>query len=178
LLINIAMFLMVYFAGKGHLLAFPGNILHGGDPVVSGTRYIIAVFLMLADNVPPSILLPTCSRHCRLDADRSEVPPETTPWQPYDDNADAGFLQKLSSFVWKESGRDKTRGPGTSNDQIAQLFRDRRRENRQLNLDGSGDNPGMPLPLNDDVAVEVADGAAPEISTDGSDGGFSFGFVF
>ena len=32
----------------GHILAFDGNLLHGGDVLLSGTRYIVAVFLLLA----------------------------------------------------------------------------------------------------------------------------------
>ena len=29
----------------GHVVAFEGALLHGGDPIVSGERYIIAAFL-------------------------------------------------------------------------------------------------------------------------------------
>ena len=31
----------------GHVLTFDGNTLHGGAPVLSGTRYILAVFMYL-----------------------------------------------------------------------------------------------------------------------------------
>jgi hypothetical protein len=34
--------------GKGHLLSFKGDLLHGGDPLLSGTRYIIAAFFMFS----------------------------------------------------------------------------------------------------------------------------------
>jgi len=32
----------------GHVLAFDGNLLHAGDALLSGTRYIVAAFLLLA----------------------------------------------------------------------------------------------------------------------------------
>lgn len=32
----------------GHVLAFDGNLLHAGDVLMTGTRYIIAAFLLLA----------------------------------------------------------------------------------------------------------------------------------
>mmetsp|Transcript_57902 Transcript_57902/g.183667 ORF Transcript_57902/g.183667 Transcript_57902/m.183667 type:complete len:353 (-) Transcript_57902:73-1131(-) len=33
----------------GHVLSFPGSILHGGEPVVAGVRYIVAAFLWVED---------------------------------------------------------------------------------------------------------------------------------
>lgn len=33
----------------GHALCFSGDILHGGDPIVEGVRYIIACFCYTAD---------------------------------------------------------------------------------------------------------------------------------
>lgn len=36
---------------QGHILSFPGgSLLHGGDPLLSGTRYIIAVFILINDD--------------------------------------------------------------------------------------------------------------------------------
>eukprot|EP01034_Spumella_vulgaris_P021375 gene21376-27405_t len=37
---------------KGHVLSFCGELLHGGDPIVSGTRYILAIFLLLQTDTP------------------------------------------------------------------------------------------------------------------------------
>ena len=39
---------------RGHVVAFDGNVLHGGEPIVSGRRYIIAAFLYVddGDDVP------------------------------------------------------------------------------------------------------------------------------
>ena len=33
----------------GHVIAFEGHALHGGEPIVQGTRYIIAAFLHVVD---------------------------------------------------------------------------------------------------------------------------------
>lgn len=33
---------------RGQILAFDGNLLHGGDPLLTGTRYIVAIFLFMA----------------------------------------------------------------------------------------------------------------------------------
>ena len=33
----------------GHVVAFDGRALHGGEPIVRGTRYIIAAFLYVED---------------------------------------------------------------------------------------------------------------------------------
>ncbi len=30
---------------QGHHISFPGGLRHGGDPITSGTRYILAIFL-------------------------------------------------------------------------------------------------------------------------------------
>ena len=38
--------------GIGHALSFNGNIMHGGAPIVSGTRYILAVFLYAYSLLP------------------------------------------------------------------------------------------------------------------------------
>ena len=48
-------------APTGHLLSFRGGLLHGSDPILAGTRYIIAAFLFLdeqviAENRVPSLL--------------------------------------------------------------------------------------------------------------------------
>ena len=32
----------------GHCVAFPGGLWHGGEPITSGVRYIIAAFLWVA----------------------------------------------------------------------------------------------------------------------------------
>jgi hypothetical protein len=32
----------------GHFLAFPGNLRHGGEPITSGVRYILAVFVFVS----------------------------------------------------------------------------------------------------------------------------------
>ena len=37
-------------ADAGGVVAFPGTIRHGGDPVTNGTRYIIPLFLYLYEN--------------------------------------------------------------------------------------------------------------------------------
>lgn len=37
------------------MLAFPGALLHGGDPVTSGTRYILAVFLLVSSHRPDQL---------------------------------------------------------------------------------------------------------------------------
>ena len=34
---------------QGHYISFPGNLRHGGDPITSGTRYILAMFLYVCD---------------------------------------------------------------------------------------------------------------------------------
>lgn len=34
-------------AEKGHLVSFDGRLLHGGDPVLQGTRFIVAGFMLL-----------------------------------------------------------------------------------------------------------------------------------
>ncbi len=34
------------------MLSFRGELLHGGDPIVSGTRYILAIFLLLRTDTP------------------------------------------------------------------------------------------------------------------------------
>lgn len=40
----------------GHVLSFRGDLLHGGDPITSGTRYIIAAFLLIAAKSPVQLL--------------------------------------------------------------------------------------------------------------------------
>ncbi len=42
---------------RGQILAFDGNLLHGGDPLLTGMRYIVAVFLFMATvpKIPASI---------------------------------------------------------------------------------------------------------------------------
>ena len=35
--------------GVGHVIAFDGRALHGGEPIVRGTRYIVAAFLYVED---------------------------------------------------------------------------------------------------------------------------------
>jgi len=37
---------------KGHALIHPGDILHGGMPITSGTRYVLVLFLLSTDIVP------------------------------------------------------------------------------------------------------------------------------
>lgn len=41
--------------GVGHVIAFDGAALHGGEPIVHGTRYIIAAFLFVDE--PPQMPL-------------------------------------------------------------------------------------------------------------------------
>lgn len=36
----------------GHVIAFDGRALHGGEPIVRGTRYIVAAFLYVEDDEP------------------------------------------------------------------------------------------------------------------------------
>lgn len=38
----------------GHVLSFSGSLVHGGEPIIFGTRYILAVFLVIQreDDVP------------------------------------------------------------------------------------------------------------------------------
>jgi hypothetical protein len=41
----------LYIIDVGQVLSFPGGtIIHGGDPLLGGTRYIIAVFLLLEES--------------------------------------------------------------------------------------------------------------------------------
>ena len=37
--------------GLGHLVAFPGALWHGGQPITRGVRYVIAAFLWVSDDV-------------------------------------------------------------------------------------------------------------------------------
>ena len=42
----------------GQVLSFEGGLYHGGEPLISGTRYIIAAFLLLdrsCDSIPRSV---------------------------------------------------------------------------------------------------------------------------
>ena len=32
----------------GHMVSFEGSLFHGGEPIVRGTRYVIAAFLWVA----------------------------------------------------------------------------------------------------------------------------------
>jgi len=43
----------------GHLIAFDGHTLHGGEPIVSGTRYIVAAFLFVGHPPQPEPLAPS-----------------------------------------------------------------------------------------------------------------------
>lgn len=40
---------------RGHCITFPGGLRHGGDPITSGVRYIIAVFLFVSDEAEEAI---------------------------------------------------------------------------------------------------------------------------
>jgi hypothetical protein len=37
------------------VLSFRGELLHGGDPIISGTRYILAIFLLLHTDKPEMV---------------------------------------------------------------------------------------------------------------------------
>lgn len=49
---------------RGHCALFEGRALHGGEPIVQGTRYILAAFLYLdrrsGDDANPQLLQPVC----------------------------------------------------------------------------------------------------------------------
>lgn len=45
--LSIFSYLYFLFIEKGFVSSFHGNLLHGGDSIVSGTRYIIALFMII-----------------------------------------------------------------------------------------------------------------------------------
>jgi hypothetical protein len=47
------MMVMILLADVGHVLSFRGDLLHGGDPLLGGTRYIIAAFMLVHQGVEP-----------------------------------------------------------------------------------------------------------------------------
>jgi hypothetical protein len=48
---------------RGHCITFPGGLRHGGDPITSGVRYIIAVFLFVSDEAEEAIKSSKYSRY-------------------------------------------------------------------------------------------------------------------
>ncbi len=60
------------FLDKGHLVSFVGDVMHGGDPVLYGTRYIIAGFMLLryrtaqADPIPIDTITRSSEKNSRL----------------------------------------------------------------------------------------------------------------
>ena len=59
---------------QGHVLAFPGHLFHGGEPITSGTRYVQSIAIVIIGG-PPSraALLTPCPSGVSLTAVRSSL---------------------------------------------------------------------------------------------------------
>jgi len=70
--------------GVGQVVGFDGHALHGGEPIVRGTRYIIAAFLFLEHEPPASLggAMPRLGKHGREAEEASGAVVDTSS-QPF-----------------------------------------------------------------------------------------------
>ena len=152
-------------------MSFPGgDILHGGDPLLSGTRYIIAVFLFLAEGMDKG-------------EDKDEDVDKNKNLSRYDDEQQSvrGGIENLPSAGLNHDD-DIVDDIGTTLDPFISSFLSTIREDTTFLLSSSTQSKSvsqtvLPLTTTSTVTATVTKESVYNPSS-GSGSSFGFGFSF